>query len=158
MIESIGKRIARLRQQHGLTQQVLADRLAISRVAISHIEMDLTFPGERTITLMAGVFKMPPFELVEGTTYPITKAERLPISTCCYTEIELDIALLNNDISWLVSLEKMQVKKPVVARLKTEIREKWIDRLMHWNDKPLDEQDMEHLVRGRNILELGVRL
>lgn len=85
MIESIGKRIAYLRQENGWTQQSLGDRLAMSRVAISHIEMDLSIPSERTITLMAGVFKLSPTDLVEGTTYPRAKAERLPELTTIYT-------------------------------------------------------------------------
>jgi transcriptional regulator with XRE-family HTH domain len=53
MAESIGKRIALLRKQFGLTQEALSERVAISRVAISHIEMDLSIPSERTITLIA---------------------------------------------------------------------------------------------------------
>jgi transcriptional regulator with XRE-family HTH domain len=58
MLESIGKRIARLRQERGWTQQDLATRLASSRVAVSHIEMDLIIPSERTVTLLAGLFKL----------------------------------------------------------------------------------------------------
>src|SRR4030067_2697295 len=98
MVETIGKRIAYLRQKNGWTQQSLADSLAMSRVAISHIEMDLTIPSERSITLMAGIFKLSPFELVNGTTYPRAKAERLPESTTIYTEIELNFVLLKNDM------------------------------------------------------------
>jgi transcriptional regulator with XRE-family HTH domain len=105
MVDSIGKRLAYLRQKHGWTQQSLANRLAISRVAISHMEMDLTIPSERTITLMAGVFKISPIELVEGTTYPRAKAERLPVLTMTYTELELNYALLINDTLWLNRLE-----------------------------------------------------
>ncbi len=85
MVETIGKRIVKLRQKDGLTQQSLADRLAISRVAISHIEMDLVIPSERSITLLAGIFKLTPATLVEGTTYPRAKAERLPEFTCLFT-------------------------------------------------------------------------
>jgi transcriptional regulator with XRE-family HTH domain len=76
MVETIGKRIAFLRQKNNWTQASLASRLAMSRVAISHIEMDLTIPNERSITLMAGLFKLTPLELVDGTTYPKAKAER----------------------------------------------------------------------------------
>ena len=65
--ETIGQRIAQLRQANGWTQQALAERIAISRVAISHIEMDLTTPGERTIALLAGVFKLSPQALVADT-------------------------------------------------------------------------------------------
>ena len=111
MVDSIGKRIAFLRQKYGWTQQRLADRLAMSRVAISHIEMDLTIPSERSITLMAGIFKLSPIELVEGTTYPEAKMERLPDVTTTYTELEMNYTLLKNDIEWLNRLDDPRLKK-----------------------------------------------
>ena len=116
MVESIGKRLAYLRQKHGWTQQSLAYRLALSRVAISHMEMDLTIPSERTVTLMAGVFKMSPVELVEGTSYPKAKAERLPISTMTYSKLELNYALLLNDTRWIDRLEDPKIKKNKCTR------------------------------------------
>jgi len=105
IMESIGKRIAYLRQKNGFTQQSLAYRLAISRVAISHIEMDLTIPSERSITLMAGIFKLSPMELVQETSYPKAKAERLPKGTTIYTQLELELALLKNDCLWFDQLD-----------------------------------------------------
>ena len=51
---SLGQRIAGLRGDRGWTQQQLADRLGISRVAVSHLETDLNTPGERTVALLAG--------------------------------------------------------------------------------------------------------
>jgi hypothetical protein len=62
--------------------------------------MDLIIPSERTVTLLAGVFKITPHELVDGTTYPLAKAEKLPLTTCSYTAFELELALL--ETSWLV--------------------------------------------------------
>ena len=88
-VETLGRRIARLRIACGLTQQELAERIAISRVALSHIEADMSWPGERTVVLLAGMFKVEPPELVHGTTYPEAKAERLPGVACRYTEAEL---------------------------------------------------------------------
>src|SRR3954449_10055749 len=73
--ENLGRRIAALRAKTGLTQQELADRLAISRTAVSHMEAGMTVPGERTVVLLAGVFKLEPHELVGGTTYPPAKGE-----------------------------------------------------------------------------------
>jgi len=110
MVDSIGKRLAYLRQKNGWTQQSLANRLAMSRVAISHMEMDLTIPSERSITLMAGVFKMSPTELIEGTNYPRAKAERLPELTTIFTELELNFALFKNDIEWLDRLTDPFIK------------------------------------------------
>jgi len=102
--ESLGPRIARLRAQRGWTQEDLAGRLAASRVAVSHFELGLALPSERTIVLLAGLFKQEPHELVDGTSYPSAKAERLPPIACRYTEIELQLALLQRDLDWLERL------------------------------------------------------
>lgn len=99
--ERIGRRIARLRTQRGWTQERLAERIAASRVAISHIEAGLAIPSERTIVLLAGLFAQEPHELVEGTDYPPARAERLPINACRYTEIAFQLALLRRDLEWL---------------------------------------------------------
>src|SRR5437660_5141706 len=97
MPESLGRRIAVLRGSLGWSQQDLADRLAVSRVAVSHIEAGLRDPGERTVVLLAGLFKVEPWELVAGTGYPEAKAERLPVVACRYTEVELQLRLLEAD-------------------------------------------------------------
>jgi len=39
-VDSLGRRIAKLRADLGWTQQELADRIAVSRVALSHLERD----------------------------------------------------------------------------------------------------------------------
>jgi len=98
MPENLGRRIARLRSDLGWTQADLAARLAISRVAVSHLEAGISVPGERTVTLLAGLFKLEPHELVSGTNYPPAKAERLPVVACRYTEVELQLRLLDSDI------------------------------------------------------------
>ncbi len=98
MPENLGRRIARLRSTLGWTQADLAARLAISRVAVSHLEAGISIPGERTVTLLAGLFKLEPHELVAGTNYPPAKAERLPVVACRYTEVELQLRLLGGDI------------------------------------------------------------
>ena len=93
MTADLGRRIARLRRELGWTQQELAERLAISRVAVSHLESGVSVPSERTITLLAGVFKLEPVDLVADTDYPIAKAERLPVTAARYTEVELQLRL-----------------------------------------------------------------
>ena len=148
MVESIGKRIVYLRQKNSWTQQSLADRLAMSRVAISHIEMDLTIPSERSITLMAGVFKLSPTELVEGTTYPRAKAERLPELTTIYTEIELNFVLLKNDLEWLDRLDDNAVKRVCLH----DVLEKWYPQLEEWNFRYIDEKETSILSQMRQIL------
>jgi transcriptional regulator with XRE-family HTH domain len=97
-VGSLGKRIAKLRAELGWTQQELADRIAVSRVALSHLESDLSTAGERTVALLAGVFGLEPHELVLGTTYPAAKADRLPLVVSRHTEAELQVRLLDRDL------------------------------------------------------------
>ena len=97
MANELGRRIASLRTSLGWTQQDLADRVGVSRVAVSHIEAGLRDPGERTVALLAGLFKIEPWDLVAGTSYPPAKAERLPVVVCRYTEAELQLRLLEED-------------------------------------------------------------
>jgi len=148
MVESIGKRIAFLRQKHGWTQQSLADRLAMSRVAISHIEMDLTIPSERSVTLMAGIFKLSPTELVEGTTYPQAKAERLPELTTTITELELNFSLLQNDLEWLACLDN-HTSKPAHIQA---VLEKWTPRLELWAIRYQDDHETKVLLKMHQMI------
>ena len=101
MAENLGRRMARMRAAAGWTQQDLAARLAVSRVAVSHLEAGISVPGERTVALLAGLFKLEPHELVAGTNYPSAKAERLPVVVTRYTEVELQLRLLDQDIERL---------------------------------------------------------
>ena len=103
MPANLGQRIARLRHELGWTQQELAARVAISRVAVSQLESGASIPSERTITLLAGVFKLEPHELVADTDYPTAKAERLPVTAARYTEVELQLRMFAaspDDPSW----------------------------------------------------------
>jgi transcriptional regulator with XRE-family HTH domain len=147
--EPTGKRIARMRAERGWTQQALSQRLAISRVAISHMEMDLTIPSERTITLLAGMFKITPHELVEGTTYPLAKAEKLPLIACSYTSLELDLALLENDLSWLERLESTEGWMSY-ANL---VRQRWQESLARWSEDSLDAVERELLQQAQQRLQ-----
>jgi transcriptional regulator with XRE-family HTH domain len=84
-----------------LTQEQLAARVAMSRTGLSHVEAAMTVPSERTVVLLASVLGIDPWSLVEGTDYPIAKAERLPLTIPTRTEVEHTLALLDNDLAWL---------------------------------------------------------
>lgn len=101
MEQNLGRRIAAFRTELGLTQQEVADRLGVSRVAVSHIEAGMSVPSERTVVLLAGLFKVEPHELVDGTQYPLAKAERLPPVAPRHTDVELQLALCENDLDWV---------------------------------------------------------
>ena len=121
MAEHLGRRIAKLRAELGWTQQELAGRLAISRTALSHLEGGVSVPGERTVTLLAGLFKVEPHELVAGTGYPSAKAERLPRVAARHTEVELQLALLDRDLAWHHRLD-------LCAEVRAEL-DRWAARL-----------------------------
>lgn len=118
---NLGARIAALRTAAGYTQQELAARVAISRVALSNLESGRSVPGERTVTLLAGIFGMEPYELVEGTTYPVAKADRLPLVAARHTEIELQLRLLDRDLRWLESAPRA-VAERVLADWRRDLR------------------------------------
>ena len=141
--EPLGRRIADLRAKVGWTQQELADRLAVSRVAVSHIESGLSEPGERTVTLLAGVFKMEPHELIADTSYPAAKAERLPLVTARYTEVELQLALLDADLARLAELP------PTYRR---ELIERWLGRLAVLADLALDDRERSALLEAASTV------
>ncbi len=146
--ERIGQRIAALRQEHGWTQQELAEPLAISRVAVSHIEADISFPGERTVALLAGLFKMSPHSLVEGTTYPQAKVDRLPAMVCCYSALEVDVALLQNDVTWLEKVSGCST----LETLEQEVVGKWRQKLEEWEGEILDKRHQGLLEMAKSLL------
>jgi transcriptional regulator with XRE-family HTH domain len=98
---TLAGRIASLRAQRGWTQQQLADRLGVSRVAVSHLEVGISSPDARTVALLAGVFHLEPHDLVGGTEYPPAKADRLPLVVARHTEVEHQLALMELDLAWI---------------------------------------------------------
>ena len=104
-LETLGRRIASLRGDRGWTQQQLADRLALSRTAVSHIEAGLSHPSERTVIVLAGLFGREPNALVDGTLYPQAKAERLPPVAARYTEVDLRLQVLEAELRYFVLLD-----------------------------------------------------
>ncbi len=119
---ALGLRIARLRLELGFTQQELADRVAISRVALSNLESGRSVPGERTVTLLAGLFGMEPYDLVAGTSYPPAKVDRLPAVAARHTEVGLQLALLDRDLRWLEAAPR-DVADRVVGQWRRDLAE-----------------------------------
>lgn len=147
--EPLGQRVARLRAEHGWTQHELAERIAISRVAVSHLELGISAPSERTVTLLAGVFHLEPHELVVGTNYPDAKAERLPLVAARYTEAEFQVALLRRDLEWLGRLQVPGGSAALASRTRDEWR-RTLDRL---EGLTLDRRERRLLRAARASLE-----
>lgn len=121
LISNLGDRIAACRARLGWTQAELSERLAISRVALANLESGRSVPSERTVVLLAGVFDMEPHQLVAGTSYPPQKSDRLPLIAARYTEVDLELSLLDRDLEWLARIES-----PAAMR---EVLEEWRQRL-----------------------------
>jgi transcriptional regulator with XRE-family HTH domain len=138
--ETLGQRIARLRCLLGWTQQELADRAAISRVAVSHLELGITVPSERTLALLAGIFHLEPPELVEGTSYPAAKVERLPLVAARYTEVEHQVGLLQRDLAWVERLTSL-ADDPAADRLADAVRAEWRVRLAELGARTVDAHE-----------------
>jgi transcriptional regulator with XRE-family HTH domain len=140
MPENLGRRIAAHRAKLGLTQQELADRLAVSRVAVSHVESGLSDPGERTVALLAGIFKIEPHDLVAGTSYPTAKAQRLPVVVARYTEVELQLALVERDLSWLDHAAPAEAER---------VLDQWRSRLGLLLDETHDPRDRQAVAEAQ---------
>lgn len=146
--ETLGQRIGRLRLRLGWTQQELADRIAISRVAVSHLEMGLSVPSERTVALLAGVFHLEPHELIDGTAYPAAKTERLPLVTAQYTEVELQVELMQRDLCWLTKLEA----QPSSDLIRTRVHGDWRQTLRQLDRKTVDPGERRLLSEAQATL------
>ena len=140
---TLGRRIAKLRTERGWTQQHLAERAAMSRVAVSHLEAGLSQPSERTVALLAGLFHREAHVLVADTNYPMAKAERLPLVVARYTEVELQLRLLDVDLAWCVEAPE-PLRDRVIAT--------WDDRLGALIERSFDASERAALRERRRAL------
>ena len=100
-------------------------------------------PGERTVALLASVFKVAPHDLVEGTSYPPARAERLPLVVATHTEVELQLALLDHDFEWVERVD------PALGRVQLE---PWTARLRILAEVTYDPHEVEALTDARQRL------
>jgi hypothetical protein len=117
----------------------------MSRVAVSHLEAGMSHPSERTVTLLAGLFRIEPYELVAGTTYPAAKVERLPPTAARYTEAAMQLAVMAADLCWA-----NEAPEAVRARVVHE----WRQRLRALLERPLDSDDRQSIRDWQNRLAL----
>jgi len=121
---SLAARLGLLRTERGWTQQQLADRLGISRVAVSHLEAGINSPDARTVTLLAGLFRLEPHELVDGTDYPAAKRDRLPLVVARHTEVEHQLALMEADLAWIEGVDA-PAASGVAGATADRVRTRW---------------------------------
>lgn len=127
--EALGRRVAKHRAGLGWTQNALAERIAVSRVALSHLEAGLSCPNERTVALLAGVFGVEAHELVAGTDYPGAKTERLPLVVARHTEVDHELALLGADLAWAERLAALPALAGLLDDMLDGVLASWRPRL-----------------------------
>lgn len=145
---TLAGRIASLRGQRGWTQQQLADRLGISRVAVSHLEAGINSPDARTVALLAGLFHIEAHDLVGGTDYPAAKADRLPLVVTRHTEVEHQLALMEVDLAWVEGPDAVVTDPRTVEA----VRQRWRTTLAKLAATVADPDEAGHLDDARRRL------
>lgn len=75
-MKDISKRIHQLRQQSGMTQEELANRLHVTRQAVSNWENRKTRPDIDTLEALAQVFEINVTQLIYGDDPPLSRKSR----------------------------------------------------------------------------------
>lgn len=114
-------------------------------MAVSHLETDLNTPSERTVAILAGLFRTEPHDLVEGTTYPLAKSDRLPLVVARWTEAEHQLSLLARDLWWLDGESAAEPSAAVAERVLGE----WEVVLTKLVDRTFDPEDAAALAQAR---------
>lgn len=155
-MDPFGRRIAKQRAELGWTQARLAERIAVSRVALSHLEAGMTVANERTVVLLAATFGLEPHELVAGTDYPSAKADRLPLVVARHTEVDLQLARLASDVAWIERLRTAGAPAP--RRVVLDVLDGWRARLSALEAATVEASERRRVVdalRGVRALLVG---
>ena len=75
-VPAISARIQRARKTRGLTQEVLAERVHVTRGAIGHWEQGVTLPSTAHLSMLAKVLGVPMEWLVKGGANPFQKTQK----------------------------------------------------------------------------------
>ncbi len=145
---SLATRIGVLRTARGWTQQQLADRLGITRVAVSHLEAGINSPDARTVTLLGAAFGLEPHQVVAGTEYPVAKADRLPLVVARHTEVAHQVAMMEADLAWIDS-PAVSVSDEVTTR----VRDRWRHALRVLAKEVVDPEEEAVLAAARRRLD-----
>lgn len=136
----IGEKIKRLRMQHNLTQEELADRCELSKGFISQVEREITSPSIATLV-----------DILEslGTNLQDFFNQEVPeklVFTKNDVAVKSDLEL-NNEIRWLVPNAQKNVMEPIVVHLKPGGKTPV--------DDPHDGEEFGYVLKGQIQLHYG---
>ena len=136
----IGEKIKRLRMQHNLTQEELADRCELSKGFISQVERELTSPSIATLV-----------DILEslGTNLPDFFNYELPEKVVFTKE---DIAVksdpeLHSEMHWLVPNAQKNAMEPILVYLQPHGKTVF--------DHPHDGEEFGYVLKGQIQLQFG---
>ncbi len=87
---SINERILEIRSERGLTQQDMADRLFVTRQAVSRWETGETAPGLDTLRLIAETFDVPVDRILELPNNNRCESCGMPLADLAFLGTEAD--------------------------------------------------------------------
>ena len=116
--ETVGQIIVRLRREKDMTQDILADRLGVSRQQISKWENDVTAPSDKQLEKICGIFQVTTDCLIVNQTVNVIEKENVAIEKTEKEKIA-DIERREEEIkSFRAFYEKNEKRKRLVL-LKT---------------------------------------
>lgn len=104
-MNDVGKNIRRYRQQQGLTQDALAERLHVTRQAVSNWETGKNQPDLETLEALAGALDLEPAELIYGKKQEYPRFRRKAVIWVIVLGVLALLALLDALILMPLQLE-----------------------------------------------------
>ena len=116
---NIGNKIQKHREKNGLSQEMLAEKLGVSRQSVSKWELNQSLPEVDKIVAMSKLFGVTTDELLiepQGVEIKIIKAEK-------YEDVNKILELFQKSATVIVNCEETdeEVKKQIIDRLTSEI-------------------------------------
>ena len=105
MQKSIGQKLRECREERNWTQQELADRLNVTRQAVSNWERDKTLPDVYMIREIAAIFDMTLDEYMENTKKAEVEMPKMPGRLTIGTIMQVILYLLLGGITGHLEVE-----------------------------------------------------
>ncbi|HHT90322.1 MAG: XRE family transcriptional regulator [Bacillota bacterium] len=138
----IGEKIKRLRTQHKLTQEELADRSELTKGFISQVERELTSPSIATLV-----------DILEalGTNLQDFFNDEVP-EKVVFTKNDVAIKNdpeLKSEIHWLVPNAQKNAMEPILVHIEPEGQTPF--------DDPHDGEEFGYVLKGQIFLHFGAK-
>ncbi len=137
---NIGEKIRRLRMQHNLTQEELADRCELSKGFISQLERELTSPSIATLVDILDAL---------GTNLSDFFNDEIP-EKVVFTKNDVSVKInedLQNEIHWIIPNAQKNAMEPIIVHLGPHGQTAL--------DQPHDGEEFGYVLKGQILLHFG---